>query len=114
MMTLAKQLTAPYRGSPWRIGYFSDNEVGWWAGALFVFYSMQPARSATKQRWVATLRRHYADDWGRFARDFLPPPGVGSWPALLRSRQMTHLRPGSGGIRVVREWTGIVAHRYYR
>src|SRR5579863_9276912 len=27
---------------------------------------------------------------------------------------MTHLRPGSGGIRVVREWTGIVAHRYYR
>ncbi|HEX3952251.1 MAG TPA: hypothetical protein VHW90_01675, partial [Stellaceae bacterium] len=34
MMALARDLTAPYRGSPYRIGYFSDNEVGWWAGAL--------------------------------------------------------------------------------
>ena len=56
MMALARKLVAPYRGSPYRIGYFSDNEVGWWAGALFVFYSMQPAASDTKQRWVALLR----------------------------------------------------------
>ena len=43
MMALARKLVAPYRDSPYRIGYFSDNEVGWWAGALFVFYSMKPA-----------------------------------------------------------------------
>ncbi len=43
MMALARKLVAPYRGSPYRIGYFSDNEVGWWAGALFVYYSKQPA-----------------------------------------------------------------------
>src|SRR5262249_36627805 len=35
----AVKLVAPYKGSPYRIGYFSDNEVGWWGGALFVFYS---------------------------------------------------------------------------
>ena len=28
MMSLAQELVAPYRGSPYRIGYFSDNEVG--------------------------------------------------------------------------------------
>ena len=83
MTALARELVMPYRGSPYRIGYFSDNEVGWWAGALFVFYSKAPAASETKQRWVALLRQHYDDDWGRFAADFVPPPGVDSWPLLL-------------------------------
>ena len=114
MTELARELTAPYRGSPYRIGYFSDNEVGWWAGALFVFYSMKPAHSATKQRWVATLRHYYAADWSRFTADFLPPPGVDSWAKLLAATQMTHMRPGGAGIHVVRQWCGIVARHYYR
>jgi hypothetical protein len=114
MMALARELVAPYRNDPYRIGYFSDNEVGWWAGALFVFYSMKPASSATKERWVQTLRRHYGDDWGRFTADFLPPASVNSWPALLASTGMTRMRPGGGGIHVVREWCGLVARHYYQ
>ncbi|HVC54689.1 MAG TPA: hypothetical protein VND95_01965, partial [Stellaceae bacterium] len=86
MTALARRLVAPYRGSPYRIGYFSDNEVGWWAGALFVFYSKEPASSYTKQRWVALLRRHYHDNWARFTADFVPPPGVDGWRSLLASR----------------------------
>lgn len=113
MNALAKQLIAPYRGSPYRIGYFSDNEVGWWAGALFAFYSKAPATSYTKQRLLSLLRRHYGDDWSRFTADFLPPAGVGSWGALLEATTITHLRPGGDGIAVVREWTGIVAEHYY-
>ncbi|HEX3954262.1 MAG TPA: hypothetical protein VHW90_11860, partial [Stellaceae bacterium] len=73
----------------------------------------QPPESATKQRWVALLRQHYCDDWVKFAADFAPPPDVASWEALLASRAMTHMRPGGGGIAVVREWTGIVAAHYY-
>jgi hypothetical protein len=114
MNALAAALVAPYRKSPYRIGYFSDNEVGWWAGALFVFYSMQPSGSATKQRWVAMLRRHYAGDWSRFAADFVPPQGVGSWDGLLAATAMTRMRPSGAGIRAVREWTGVVAGHYYR
>jgi hypothetical protein len=113
MMSLADELVAPYRTSPYRIGYFSDNEVGWWAGALFVFYSMQGPDSATKQRWVDLLKTHYHDDWTKFAADFAPPQAVGSWQQLLQSRTMTHMRPGGDGIAVVREWCGIVAERYY-
>jgi len=113
MMALARELVAPYRGSPYRIGYFSDNEVGWWSGALFVYYSMKPAGSHTKQRWVALLRRHYHDDWRSFAADFAPPAGVKSWSALLAGTAMTRMRPGGNGIAVVREWTGIVAEHYY-
>jgi hypothetical protein len=113
MMAIAAESVAPFRGSPYRIGYFSDNEVGWWAGALFGYYSMQPAASYTKQRWVALLRRHYGDDWARFTADFRPPAGGASWDGLLAARELTVLRPGNHGIAAVREWTGIVAERYY-
>jgi hypothetical protein len=113
MMALAKELVAPYGGSPYRIGYFSDNEVGWWGGALFVFYSAKPADSFTKQRWVAMLRQHYGNEWRSFSVDFLPPDGVDSWQKLLASTAATHMRPGGHGIEVVREWTGLVAERYY-
>ncbi|MBV8736700.1 MAG: hypothetical protein JO007_05465 [Alphaproteobacteria bacterium] len=113
MMALARKLVAPYRDSPYRIGYFSDNEVGWWAGALFWFYSMKPASSATKQHWVETLRRHYANDWHRFTADFVPPQGVDSWSRLLAATRMTRMRPGGAGIKVVRQWCGVVAHHYY-
>jgi len=113
MMALAKEFVAPYRNSPYRIGYFSDNEVGWWAGALFVYYSTRPAANFTKQRWVEMLRRDYGDDWRRFTADFVPPAGVDSWQQLLASPAMTRMRPGGNGIAAVREWTGIVAERYY-
>ncbi len=36
---MAKKLIAPYKGDPRRIGYFSDNEIGWWNGPLFSAYT---------------------------------------------------------------------------
>ena len=113
MNALARELVAPYRDLPYRIGYFSDNEVGWWAGALFVWYSKAPASSATKQRWVELVRRHYRDDWSKFAADFLPPAGIENWDALLGATRATRMKPGGEGIHVVREWTRLVAERYY-
>ena len=113
MTAEARRLTAPYRATPYRIGYFSDNEVGWWGGALFVFYSAKPATNYTKQRWVAELRRDYDDDWQRFTADFVPPPGVDSWQKLLQAEAITRLRPGGNGSAAVREWTRVVAERYY-
>lgn len=110
---MAKLLTAPYRNTPYRIGYFSDNEVGWWGGALFLFYSAKPAANFTKQRWVAMLRRLYHDDWRRFTRDFVPPEGVASWTALLHARAPTRLKPGGDGVAAVSRWTAIVAAHYY-
>ncbi|HEV2264540.1 MAG TPA: hypothetical protein VGR79_08415 [Stellaceae bacterium] len=109
----AAKLIAPYRHTAYRIGYFSDNEVGWWDGALFTFYSRKPAANFTKQRLVAMLRARYGDDWPRFTRDFVPPPGVDSWASLLTTRGATRLRPGGDGAKAISEWTGIVADHYY-
>jgi hypothetical protein len=110
----AKELTAKYRDSPYRIGYFSDNEVGWWDGALFLFYGQKPATSFTKQRWVAMLRDQYRGNWQRFSRDFVPPSGVDSWTALLNAEAPTKLRVGGHGMAAVERWTGIVAAQYYK
>ena len=109
----AAKLIAPYRNSAYRIGYFSDNEVGWWDGALFTFYSRKPAANFTKQQLVAMLRARYAGDWSRFTRDFVPPAGVGSWADLLATRQTTRLRPGGDGAKAISQWTGVVAGHYY-
>jgi hypothetical protein len=109
----AKRLTEPYRGTAYRIGYFSDNEVGWWSGALFVFYAQKPASNFTKQRWIAMLRETYRDDWRRFQRDFVTPDGVRSWDALLAVEAPTKLRPGGHGIAAVRRWGTLVAAHYY-
>ena len=41
MRAWAQRLVAPYKGNPYRIGYFSDNEIGWWYSAMFTYYSIQ-------------------------------------------------------------------------
>ena len=110
---LTKKLVAPYRGDARRIGYFTDNEMGWWSGALFDYYSQQDPGNHTKRRWLAMLRERYGDDWSRFIADFVPPDGVSSWDGLLAARKGTKLRPGSVGIQAVRQWAAISAERYY-
>ena len=115
MYALARDLVAPYKGNPYRIGYFIDNEVGWWNGALFIHYLKQPATNHTKQQLIARLREHYGNNWQRFTHDFVPPPGTASFQDMLHHTQTTpQLRPGGAGIRFVRHWTEIIAGRYYR
>ena len=79
MRAWAHRLVAPYKGSPYRIGYFSDNEIGWWYSALLTYYLQLPATNYTKQKLVALLREHYANHWERFAHDFVPP----GWRVLV-------------------------------
>ncbi len=110
---VAADSVAPYRGAVRRIGYFSDNEIGWWNGPLFIAYLGYPPDNHTKRRLVALLRAHYQGDWAAFAHDFIPAAETASFDDLLLSRSPPRLRPGGAGIRIVRAWTAIVAARYY-
>jgi hypothetical protein len=110
----AQTAVAPFRGQPLRIGYFSDNEIGWWNGPLFMAYLAYPPENHTKQRLVALLRTRYQDSWERFAGDFVPAPGTAGFDDLLASRSPPHLRPGGAGIGAVRAWTQMFAGHYYR
>lgn len=108
----ARRLVASHQR--YRIGYFSDNEVGWWNGALFVYYIQKPGTQYTKRKLVALLRDYYGEDWKRFTDDFVVPQAISSFQDLLHSSgQRIRLRPGGSGINVVRRWTSVVAGRYY-
>ncbi len=112
---LARTLVEPYRGNPRRIGYYTDNEVGWWRGALFTFYIQEPARSITKQQLIEMLTAYYKDDFVRFTRDFVIPGGVASFADLLVSEgEPVRLKPGGRGIDVVRLWAKQISGLYYR
>jgi hypothetical protein len=114
MRAWAHRLVAPYKGNPYRIGYFIDNEVGWWNGALFIYYLKQPATNHTKQHLIARLREHYGNDWKRFTQDFVPPADITSFERLLhRTGSWPQLRPGGAGIHFIRRWTEIIAGLYY-
>ena len=114
MRQAARQEVAPFKGNPYRIGYFTDNEVGWWNGPLFTVFTSYPPTNHTKQRLLTLLTEYYQGDWQAFVKDFVPPAEVHSFSELLNSRDKTNLRPGGQGITVVRQWTAIVAEQYYR
>lgn len=110
-----RKAVAPYKSSVYRIGYFLDNEVGWWYGALFTYYLARPPSNYTKRALVDLIRRHYGGDWDRFTADFVVAGGISSFDQLLRGADAhAQMRPGGNGIRMIREWTGAMTRRYYQ
>jgi len=108
---LAEEAIAPLRGDPRLIGYFSDNELGWWNAILWKMTLEQPPSSGQRQRLIAMVRDVYGSDWDRLIKDFEPQKAA-SWKELDRGG-MLWLRPGSNGIRTMRRFLGLVADRYY-
>jgi hypothetical protein len=115
MSVAALKAVSVYRSEGRRIGYFSDNEVGWWRGELFLFYIVKPATNYTKRRLVDLIRDYYGENWRRFTGDFVVPAGISDFRELLESSgELVRLRPGGNGMGLVRRWTGIIAGRYYK
>jgi hypothetical protein len=100
------------RDHPRLVGYYTDNEMGWWNGALFKMTLEHPATSGQRQRLVKLLREEYRDDWQALLRDF-DPEGPGSFADLDRAGVL-YLRPGGGGIRAARRFLALAAERYYQ
>lgn len=94
------------------IGYYADNELGWWNGALFRETMGQPPTSGQRQRLIALLRETYENDWEKLLRDF-DPDGAASFGDLEKSGRV-YLREGGSGIRVCRRFLTLIADRYYQ
>ena len=111
MHQIARDQILPLRDDPRLLGYYSDNEMGWWNATLFKMTLEQPPTSGQRQRLIRLLRETYHNHWPELLKDF-EPEGVGSFDELDR-RGMLYLRPGSQGIRVYRRFLGLMAARYY-
>jgi hypothetical protein len=108
---LAKETITPFRGNSRVIGYYSDNEIGWWNAILWKMTLEQPPTSGQRQRLIRLTREVYADDWNALLADF-EQQNAASWEELDRGGTLW-LRPGGNGIRAMRRFLGIVAERYY-
>ncbi len=111
MQKIARDQILLLRDDPRVLGYYSDNEMGWWNATLFKMTLEQSPASGQRQRLMQLLHETYHDDWSELLRDF-EPEGIGSFEELDR-QGMLYLRPGSQGIRVYRRFLGLMAERYY-
>jgi len=112
MEQVARDHILPLRDDPRVIGYYSDNEIGWWNALLFRMTLEQAATSGQRQRLMELLRQTYHSDWPELLKDFDPAPGVENWQQL-EQHGLLFLRPGGNGIRTVRRFLAILAERYY-
>lgn len=111
---IAKTAVAKYRNDNNLIGYFVDNELGWWGSAIFLHHLHQSPGSFTRQRLIALLREQYQNRFVDLQRDF-ETPGIVDWKQLESAdKPEIWLRPGSGGMKVISRFLGIVADQYYK
>ncbi len=111
MHQIARDQTAAVRDDPRLLGYYSDNEVGWWNATLFKMALEQKPTSGQRQRLVQLLRETYHNEWSELLKDF-EPEDVGSFEELERGGRL-YLRPGSRGIHTYRRFLALMAERYY-
>ena len=109
----ARELTAPFADNPAVIGFFTDNEVGWWNAPLFRWYLANEWAIYAKQFVWRLIYDQYQGKWDRLLADFVPGPGIASFEDLKRGRAELKLRPGGQGIHCVQRVTAACARRYY-
>lgn len=113
-MEWARKLTAPYLNDPNLMGYYSDNEVGWWNSSLFCWYLKAGWENHTKRVLWQLLYDHYAGDWNRLKQDWVPQGSLGSFEDLKQPDVQLKLRPGGEGIRLVNRFMALCAGHYYQ
>lgn len=110
----AERLTAPHRESGLRIGYFPDNEVGWWNTSLFEFYLSKGWENHTKRLLWQLLHDRYHGDWPTLLKDWVPVLAASGFDSLRDAGVALRLRPGGAGIHLVNRFTFLCAERYYQ
>jgi hypothetical protein len=110
----AERLTAPHRQRGLRIGYFPDNEVGWWNAALFEFYLSKGWQNHTKRLLWGLLRDRYDGKWPELLRDWVPSEKIDGFKSLRDAGAVLKIRPGGAAIKLINEFTYLCAERYYK
>ena len=112
MEGVARAGILPLRDDPRVIGYYSDNELGWWNATLWKMTLEQAPSSGQRKRLIRLLRETYQNDWQKLAADFAPEK-ADNWRQLERGG-MVFMKPGGNGMPVMRQFLGLLADRYYQ
>ncbi len=108
----AREGIHPVRGDGRLLGYYTDNELGWWNATLFNMTLEAAPQSGHRRHLLRLLRDHYREDWPALAKDF-DPEGAAGFEELEKGGVL-YLRPGSDGMRMIRRFLALMAERYYQ
>lgn len=100
------------KDDPNLVGYFSDNELGWWDDTIFFHFLKQPENNATRRVLLKLLRDHYGNDFSRLRRDF--DTGLAEKFDALELQSSLTLRPMGNGAEVIDKFVFMLAERYYQ
>ena len=70
MHKIARDQILPLHDDPRVLGYYSDNEMGWWNATLFKMTLEQTPTSGQRQRLLQLLRETYHNNWSELLKDF--------------------------------------------
>lgn len=106
----AEEQIPKLRDDPYLVGYFTDNELGWWDDSLFLAYLGMPAGAPGRTRLLDLVEKTYGGDFGKLKLDWATKA---TSFAELRKVADLRLRAGGKGMRVVNAWIAMLAERYY-
>lgn len=109
----AAKRVAPDKDDAQLIGWFIDNELGWYADSLFKHFLGELADNHTRQALVAMLKESYSNDFAKLQADFVPSDGVEDFASLERDGSLS-LRPQGHGGPIVAKFVELLADQYYR
>src|SRR6185503_16716317 len=112
MDDVAREQILAVRDDPRLIGYYTDNEMGWWNATLFHMALEQAPTSGQRQRLLKLLRETYANDWQKLLADF--EPELADSFESLEQRGQLWLKAGGRGVGAMRRFLALVASRYYQ
>jgi hypothetical protein len=101
-----------HRDDPLLIGYFVENEMGWWDEALFQHWMSQPWKERLKRRLWDMLKEEYGDDFARLKADFRVEPEPHSLADLKPALKKVTWGPGRRPA-VAERFVGLLAEEYY-
>jgi len=112
MDQVARDQILALRDDPRLIGYYSDNELGWWNAILFQMTFEQVPTSGQRHRLLDLLRQTYRNDWSELPARFRAGSGVENWQELEQHGSL-FLRPGGDAHPHDAPVLGLLAERYY-
>jgi len=103
----AKKQIPPIANDPSLVGYFSDNELGWWDDTLFLSYLGMKPSAPGRQRLIESLRTFYSGSFENLKRDWIV---VGDTFETIKT---LHQRPGRNGRKAINAFVEVLGERYY-
>jgi len=110
---LADQGVAAMKDDPLLIGYFIDNELGWWDETLFTYWMSQPWEARPKQVLYGMLEKAYGGDSKALLADMAIAPEPKVFADVKGMLESVSWAPGRRPV-IVDRFVERMADDYYR